>query len=514
MQKHIRFVCVFLCVTLLFMSFFVPQAVAETTQGRITGDGVRVRTQANTSSAEITKLSLGTIVTINGETDGEKVDGEYGTKWYNVTYSGKTGYVYGKYIEVITPPAYNEDFESNLLNFPASYRDALRAIHNVYPNWVFVADNVGISLDYAIDLEYSESNMQSTRKWVELNYGIEWRDPRADADNPQHIKESRWTFASRRSIAFFMDPRNALTVTNSKGSFPNIFTFLEQSYNSATQTEAGLRSIISGTFLANGYDGDKDAYVKDIMSAAAQSGVSPYIIATTIITEQGTNGTSPLISGTYSGYEGYYNFFNYGAYGDNVIKNGLECAKEQGWNSRAKSILGGAKKYESGYLGAKQDTYYYMDFNVKYPSKIYHQYATNLYDQCIKAAGIRSAYTANKNAALTFKIPVYTSMPTAVYAAPTIDDYNADRKKLEEEQGEPDPPVEPEPEPDPPHKKGDVDGDGVITVKDFAKMRMHLLGVKKIDGDELIAADLDSDKELTVKDIARVRMFLLGIISI
>ena len=50
------------------------------------------------------------------------------------------------------------------------------------------------------------------------------------------------------------------------------------------------------------------------MDAAAQSGVSPYVLAAMILQEQGTNGGTPLISGNYSGYSGYYNFFNVEAY--------------------------------------------------------------------------------------------------------------------------------------------------------------------------------------------------------
>ncbi|MBR4762334.1 MAG: dockerin type I repeat-containing protein, partial [Clostridia bacterium] len=66
---------------------------------------------------------------------------------------------------------------------------------------------------------------------------------------------------------------------------------------------------------------------------------------------------------------------------------------------------------------------YYMDFNVKYPSKIYHQYATALYDQCEKAVSLRKACTTSANATLTFKIPVYTSLPLFVSEKPTEADY-------------------------------------------------------------------------------------------
>ena len=502
MRKESKVLSVFLCVTLLFLSTIVGNISAETSKWRITGDGVRLRAEPTTKSDEVTSFAVGTLVAVNGSVEGQEVSP--GNKiWYNVTYGDKIGYVYSKYVEEIKPAEYDTDFETNLLNFPQSYREPLRSIHNIYPNWKFVADNMDISLEEAINLEYSAENLTKTRKWVELTYGIEWRDERVQTDEKgnviaDHICESRWTYASKKAISYFMDPRNALTVTNTKYSFPNIFTFLQQSYDARTQDASGLRTVIKGTFLENGYDGDSDAYIKDIMAAAEESKVSPYVIASTIITEQGTKGTSSLISGTYEGYEGYYNFFNYGASGENVIANGLQYAKSQEWNSRRASIIGGAKKYESGYLGSNQDTYYYMDFNVKYPDRIWHQYANNLYDQCVKATSMGKSYINNTSSALTFKIPVYTSMADTVYAAPTIEEYA---------QTTPEPRV-------PARKKGDVSGDGEITVKDFAEIRMHLLGVKTLSGEDLAAADVNSDGSVTVKDFAMVRMYLLGLISI
>ena len=89
------------------------------------------------------------------------------------------------------------------------------------------------------------------------------------------------------------------------------------------------------------------------MNAASQSGVSPYVLAAMILQEQGNNGTSPLISGNYSGYEGYYNYFNVEAYQSgsmSAIQMGLRYASQSGtygrpWNTVEKSIRGGAQSY-------------------------------------------------------------------------------------------------------------------------------------------------------------------------
>ena len=425
MKKTLRLFLAILALVAVLSSMTTVFAAAS--QGKITGDFVRVRSKATTENSDIIMtLSKDTVVTLNGTKTGQEAVPGSGTTWYSITYDGKTGYVYGKYVKEITPEKTvtvktdNTDFDKQILKFPKSYRKALTEIHNTYPNWVFVPDKLQLTLDEAIDLEYSKSNLSKSKKWVELSYGADWRDTRVDISNPVYILESRWTYASREAIAFFMDPRNGLVIQNKKPSYPNIFTFLQQTYDSSTQNKAGLKTVIAGTFMEKGYGGNKDAYLEVIMEAAKQSGVSPYVIAGTIKIEQGTDGGSGLISGKYKGYEKLYNYFNFGAYGSNVVVNGLKFAKNKGWTTRKKSIVGGAKLYASGYINAGQDTYYYMDFNVKYPDNIWHQYASALYDQCTKAVNMRSVSLSNKSAVLTFKIPVYKSLPSAVYGVPKI----------------------------------------------------------------------------------------------
>ena len=91
--------------------------------------------------------------------------------------------------------------------------------------------------------------------------------------------------------------------------------------------------------------GEEASYIDIIMNAASQSGVSPYVLAAMILQEQGNNGTSPLISGNYSGYEGYYNYFNVEAYQSgsmSAIQMGLRYASQSGtygrpWNTDRKS---------------------------------------------------------------------------------------------------------------------------------------------------------------------------------
>ena len=179
----------------------------------------------------------------------------------------------------------------------------------------------------------------------------------------------------------------------------------------------------SGNTAAAGGQLKKVPYADIIMYAAEKSGVSPYVIASTIIQEQGS-GKSDLVSGSNSTYPGYYNFFNTGAYehdGMTAVTAGLKYAKEKGWDSIEKSIIGGAVNYGTNYVAQGQDTYYLKKFNVQGSNKYAHQYMTHILAAASEGAKVSNGYSASfKQTALKFKIPVYSNMPEST-ALPTGD---------------------------------------------------------------------------------------------
>lgn len=181
------------------------------------------------------------------------------------------------------------------------------------------------------------------------------------------------------------------------------------------QTGSGPSSIASSSSGSG-----SRLYVDIIMDAAKQSGVSPYVLAAMIIQEQGKKGTSPLISGTYSGYNGYYNFYNIGAYehdGMSAVEAGLKYASESGngnrpWNSIEKAIIGGAIAYGANYTDSGQDTFYLKKYNVQGNNKYNHQYMTNVVAAAEEGAKVANAYSSEiKSGAIKFRIPIYNNMP-------------------------------------------------------------------------------------------------------
>lgn len=172
------------------------------------------------------------------------------------------------------------------------------------------------------------------------------------------------------------------------------------------------------------------SYVDIIMNAGAQSGVNPYVLAAMIIQEQGSGGTSPLISGTHSEYPGHYNFFNVETYQSgsmSAIQRGLWYASQSGsygrpWNSVEKSILGGSLSYGENYVKAGQNTFYLKKFNVQGSNLYKHQYMTNIQGAASEGAIYAKAYSAElKSTALEFRIPIFLNMPENACAKPNVD---------------------------------------------------------------------------------------------
>ncbi len=168
------------------------------------------------------------------------------------------------------------------------------------------------------------------------------------------------------------------------------------------------------------------SYAEAFLEIGKELGVSPYMLAARVRQEQGVNGTSALISGTYPGYEGYYNYFNIQATGttqEEIIINGLNEAVAGGWVTWYKALLGGARKLVNNYISVGQDTLYLQKFDVDdSDGKLYwHQYMQNLQAARNESRTTRSTYVSLGiyESAFVFKIPVYNNMPSTAAEMPS-----------------------------------------------------------------------------------------------
>ena len=344
----------------------------------------------------------------------EHVDGS--EKWYRIRCQVDTvnyiGWLESKYVtkDPIPEIEIDEEYEAYLLRigFPQSYVKSLAILHAQYPNWIFEPVKTGLTWDEVISSESyagrnliykTENDAKKSYASTEYNwYTNEWviRDT------------SGWVSAHPDFIAYCMDPRNWFNTTN-------IFMYESLSYNPA-HNAAGVTAILNGTFMTqdqdNG-DGTMLNYANAFIDIGMSVNASPYHLASRVRQEQGVNGTSPMISGTYAGFEGFYNYFNIKTYGtgNEYIIRGLTYAKEQGWNTRYKALHGGAAYIARNYISVGQDTLYFQKFDVIAQGGLYnHQYMTNVQAAISESKNVAKAY-ADKTQAFVFKIPVYENMP-------------------------------------------------------------------------------------------------------
>ncbi len=290
--------------------------------------------------------------------------------------------------------------------FPASYQNALYSLKEMHPNWIFVRMDTGIDWNTAIAKEMGDKSLvpsSSAGSWQNGTY------------------RQGWSYASEGILKYYMDPRNFLTD-------PAIFQFEQLTYNSSYHTTDAVQEVLKNSFMSSTIPGDSQTYAQAFTAIGEKTGVSPFHLASRVLQEQG-KGMSQLISGKYSGYEGYYNYFNVGASGKTdkaVIESGLQKAKELGWDTRYKSLSGGASLIGANYILKGQDTLYLEKFNVSNGkhANFTHQYMQNIQAPASEASNIRKAY--NNAGALensfVFKIPVYNNMPASACTKPNTTD--------------------------------------------------------------------------------------------
>ena len=425
-----------ICMVVLLFQYIPVLRASAATEGSIKS-GVTGLYFRETPGGTPIKDSNGNTIYLNG---GQTltIQDTSNSSWYKVslTYNGATytGYVSSSYVvmgEAPTPstPSADTDFESNLSaqGFPDSYKPYLREIHEKYPNWEFRAVQTGVDWNTLLANEVSKSGQVKNLIYGTSSYPhYNWRSTtvgyNAEMDTWSSYDGKTWFAASDDLVAYYLDPRTYL--------YENyVFAFESLSYQQDVQNETGVEAILKGTFMYQTIpSGENKTYAQIIMDAAAQSGVSPYHIASRIKLEMGpTIGTA--CSGTNSSYPGIYNFYNIGAYNSpdgNAAVKGLEWAAGSGsygrpWDTVSKSIIGGAQFLGASYISVGQNTLYTQKFNVTNSSSLFsHQYMSNIQSPSTECLTNYNAYSNNNllNSSMLFEIPVYSNLPSQAVSKP------------------------------------------------------------------------------------------------
>ncbi len=405
----------------------------------ISYEGVRVRSLPSLSGNMLVSLPYGTKCAFK-----EAVyDSECGLFWYRVSFDTKNGisegYVRSDHFSGEIKEK-KEEYKDD--SFPDSYQSYLGKIHELHPNWVFTAYEplTGLTFEEAVAAEYGTSVVESSHReegedGSQSLFGIspailsneDFSDLYETNINGASVNlgifgfmHIFWSEATKEAIRYYMDPRNFM-VDSSGNLNPSFYMFLDgrEAYGAG---EKGVSKILSTTSMTGDIPNEGNSYAGLVTSLSKECSINPYLIAARMRQEHGSKGGDGLINGTYKGYEGYYNYFNIRANGSNPVENGLAYAKEQGWNSRMKSIKGGISFLNENYIrnnSYNQNTLYKQRFNFK-DKKAIHQYMTSLYAPHFEAKHVAEGYGAESDSSdnLHFLIPVYSGMPDTPAAKP------------------------------------------------------------------------------------------------
>lgn len=341
--------------------------------------------------------------------------------------------------------------ENNRINeFPDSYKPYLEELSKNHPNWEFIPLYTNLDWNYVI----SEEN-KFGKNLVPINYSDNWKNKTPGQYNVEI--DAGWVDSSKEAVMYLMDPRNFLNGVR-------IFQFEELSYNSSTNNIEGIEKILYGTEFYNkkvsylNSSGESiltsSKYSDLILKASKTSYVSSYHIASRIKQEVGPFLSHKSISGDVSGYKGLYNFYNIGATSSSeplgAIKNGLRYARDGNgasestkkkylipWNTKEKSITGGAIFIGSSYINKGQNTIYLQKFDVYDKTGdglFWHQYMTNVLAPYSESKSIYNGYSkmGMLDNSLSFIIPIYNNMPDIMQESPSINqkDFVSDNTKV------------------------------------------------------------------------------------
>lgn len=179
-------------------------------------------------------------------------------------------------------------------------------------------------------------------------------DRQMSRGNPQKSHTWGWANATRAQTSSAMNVKRIWESNTQCYQMLNLGKYQGVSVSS-------LNKILKGK-------GTLDGQGKAFAEACRKNNINEIYLIAHAFLESGY-GTSNFASGRY----GAYNYFGIGAY-DNNPNYAMTFARNKGWTSPAKAIMGGASFVRKDYINKGQNTLYRIRWNPKNPAT--HQYAT------------------------------------------------------------------------------------------------------------------------------------------
>jgi len=368
-------------------------------------------------------------------------------------------------------------------------KNMIENIQKNHKNWNFKVLYTGLDWNNVIKEESKHGrNLIGVNQ---KNYSGNWLCKECE-NKKKTYSGGNWVCVSNEAIAYMMDPRNSLY-------YEDLFQFLELSNDSTVTYNSNIiKSILKNTFLD---DENLDTYITTIINRSKEKNVNPYYIAGKIIQEQGIKGGSTFkmkyTENDKTTY--YYNIFNINATGATtsaIVSNALSWAKDKGWDTIEKCLIGGVDFIANGYISVGQDTMYFEKFDVIADTYYTHQYAQDVMyaqNQGEKLRKILEGINATEYE-YTFVIPLYENMPGTACKRPATtrtDSNNSDNNNI----------VVNNNNTDSNYELGDLDGNNKIDAMDMYNMIQFILGKIKLEDKKEKAADMNNDNKIDAMDM-------------
>lgn len=401
---------------IFLICFFLFNVQADTYQVYLTGNNVYLRNGPGTNYDDIGFLLVNTSYILK---EKDPIASEKGCSngWYKINYNGSDGYFCSDYGEVkVLSDEVLKNCEDKLkaLGFPDSYLPGLCALQNTHSNWSFIP--------LITNLDWTESVNKESECGQSYVYTSDSEYIDSSCNNIYAGKVNNLFPASKKAVAYYMDPRNFFTEKY-------IFQFENLKYTNSLKEyyPAAIAYVLRNAQFYKYHINLGNDFAGAVNNACSipDVNINPVFLSARMLQELGSKDSEyNLYSGVYPGYEGYYNFFNYGVsdscavtYGATAC--GLDYAKNNGWNTLENAIAGGASKIASSYVAQNQNTNYLQKFNVNplNSNKLYiHQYMTNIGAPSSESTTSFNTYNENKllDSPFVFYIPVYNNIDDSV----------------------------------------------------------------------------------------------------